>query len=259
MSKGKSNSRALRRLAEQVVRKFADDGDIFESQRGDFVTSLVRQWTTFDGNATLLLRDKQIYLGLGKPGELQIVTDASLPKWMEGLQNDWKIAPEDMPEAIERLNLGQSAEVVNTEGIPLLLCVDPKERKKEVKKLVKKPVSPGRKRDYRKIAGGELAKHIRMLVDEEKLTELADSVVRQWQQFQGHASIFLEEDRQIALKLTEQSDGGCNVVTVTKPCRLSPFLSSRGFSPEVIPDVIAHINLGQKIEFRDEFGLSLWN
>jgi hypothetical protein len=116
------------------------------------------------------------------------------------------------------------------------------------------------KRDYRKIAGRALTDQMRMLVDEEEMAALADSVARQWQQFQGHASIFLDEGRQVAFKLTEQSDGGCNVVAKSKPCRLNPFLSSLGFSSEVIPDVVAHINLGQQIEFRDKNGLpsALW-
>ena len=85
--------------------------------------------------------------------------------------------------------------------------------------------------------------------------------VRLYIMFQGHASIFLAEGRQVSLKLTKQSDGGCGLETWTKPCSLEPLLLSRGFHPERIPEVIAHINLGHKIAFKDKNGIPsiLWH
>jgi hypothetical protein len=42
---------------------------------------------------------------------------------------------------------------------------------------------------------------------------------------------------------------------------LGPLLSSLGFLPEVLPELIARINLGQEIEFRDKQGTPsvLWH
>ena len=39
---------------------------------------------------------------------------------------NWKISADDLPAAISQLNCGQSAEVVNGEGVPLRLWTDPK-------------------------------------------------------------------------------------------------------------------------------------
>lgn len=210
MSKRKFDPSALRQLAEEFLQKIADDQEIPSGEHGDFVTSLVRQWMTYDGNATFFVGEDQIYLTVGKTplGNYSIIPQPSPPGWLDCLVDDWKINPEELPGILEQLNLGQGAETTNAEGIPLRLWVNPKERSQGVEPLVKRPLPPGTKKDYRKIAGKELAKHIRMLVDDEEMAVLADSVVRQWQQFQGHASIFLNKDRQVALKLTEQSDGG---------------------------------------------------
>jgi hypothetical protein len=60
----KFNSRLLRQLAEELVQTMAEEGEIHPSTQGDFATSLVRQWITYDGNATLFLSERQIYLTL---------------------------------------------------------------------------------------------------------------------------------------------------------------------------------------------------
>ena len=66
MPKRKFNSRALRRLAEELIQRIAQDQEIPEGEREDFATSLVRQWITYDGNATVFLGEQQVYLVLGK-------------------------------------------------------------------------------------------------------------------------------------------------------------------------------------------------
>ncbi len=59
MRQRKFNSRALRRLAEELFQQIVGDGDFPEGEREDFVTSLVRQWITYDGNATLFLGERR--------------------------------------------------------------------------------------------------------------------------------------------------------------------------------------------------------
>ena len=47
----KFNSKALRQMAEDVLEKIAKNHEVPESLRGDFATSLVRQWITYEGKA----------------------------------------------------------------------------------------------------------------------------------------------------------------------------------------------------------------
>jgi hypothetical protein len=263
MSKRLYNSRALRQLAEKLIQKISGDEEIPEDEREDFATSLVRQWITYDGNATVFLGKQQVYLVLGKTplGQTCIVPEPSLPGWINRLEEDWKISPDHLSEIIDQLNRGQSAEVINANGVPLRLWVNPKERSKGVEPLVKQDIPPGTKRDYRKIAATQLEQQLGEILDPDEMEELAYSMAKQWQQYEGHACLFMDGHRQFHFKLTERGDGGCDVVTRPLSIELEPVLASCGFSPDVFPEVIARINLGQEIEFRDQKGIRsrLWH
>jgi len=264
MSNRKFNSRALRQLAEELVQKFADDEPIPETEREDFVTSLVRQWITYDGNATFFVGDQQAYLVLSTTplGQPCIVPEPALPGWLNRLQEDWKIDCEQIPEILEQLNLGQGAEVVNTEGIPLRLWVNPKERSKGVEPLVKETVPSDTKRDYCKIATDVLEQQLGSSIGEEEIEELACSVAKQWQHYQGNACLFLlAGDLQLVLTATENGDGSCQVVATRQPGSLQPLLSSLGVGTQEMHEVIARINLCQTVEFRDQKGVPslLWH
>lgn len=143
----KTNSRALRQLAKELVQVLAEEGEVEEDQQADLATSLVRQWITYDGNATLFLGEQQVYIVLGKTplGKPHPIPDAAPPGWLKRISGDWKIDPHDLPDIIEQLNRGQSAEVANGEDIPLQLWVNPRERSKGVEPLVKRPIQPGGK------------------------------------------------------------------------------------------------------------------
>jgi hypothetical protein len=250
------NSRALRNFAEGFFDGLVGQGRILESEKDDFVTSMVRQWITYDGNATWFFGEEQVYFvhrhtPLGKP---LLETTQRQPAWFAEMRQDWKIEPEEFPGVIEQLNRGQSAEVTNTEGVPLRLWVNPKERSSGVEPLATQPRSR-RERDYRVIATKSLVKHLEIVPDEQELEALSCSVAMMWQKFQGHASIFLDRGRQLVLKLVEQSDGGCQVGASNEKGDLGPLLISLGFDPDRIPEVIAHINLGQAIEFRNREGV----
>ena len=55
---------------------------------------------------------------LGKP---RVNLSLTLPLWLRQTVRDWKIDPDDLPEAVHQLNCGQSAEVVNGDGVALQL------------------------------------------------------------------------------------------------------------------------------------------
>ncbi len=263
MPKRKFNSRALRQLAEEFIQTIAQDEEIPADEREDFATSLVRQWITYDGSATVFLGDQQVYLVLGKTplGKPCIVPEPALPGWMNRLREDWKINSDDLPEIIDQLNRGQSAEVINRDGIPLRLWVNPKEKRKGVEPLIKENMPSGTKRDCHKIAAHELEKQFGEGLDPEEMRALACSVVKQWQQHEGHACLFIDGQQQLAFKLTEHGDGTCDVVARSVSVDLEPLLSSLGFPLEVHPELIARLNLSQEIEFRDRKGVlsRLWH
>jgi hypothetical protein len=179
---------------------------------------------------------------------------------MNQLTRDWKINPDDLPDILGKLNRGQSAEVTNGNGIPLRLWVNPKERSRGVEPLVKQLVPPGTKRDYYKIAANELEQQLGNALGPDELDELACSVAKQWQRHEGHACIFIDGE-QLFFRLTEQDDGGCRVVTKRLTVDLEALLKSLGFSQELIPGVIARINIGQEVHFRDRQGVLsvLWH
>jgi hypothetical protein len=263
MRKRKVNSRALRQLAEGLLQHMDPEGELPEDEREALVTSLVRQWITYDGNATVFVGERQTYLVLGQTplGKPCIVPEPALAGWVKQLSRDWEISPDDLPEVLDQLNRGQSAEVINSSGIPLRLWVNPRERSRGVEPLVKENTSPGRKWEYRQVAATELEQQFGEWLDPEEMDELACSLAKQWQEYEGHACLFLDGHEQLHFKLTEHDDGSCDVVASRLRIDLEPALSALGFPPEDLPDLIARLNLGQQIECRDRNGVRsrLWH
>jgi hypothetical protein len=93
------------------------------------------------------------------------------------------------------------------------------------------------------------------------MDQLARSVAQQWQRYGGHASLFLDGHRQLDLKLHEQGDGTCEVVIGRAGACLERSLSSLGCPAEKFPELIARLNLGQEVGFRDGRGAPwvLWH
>ena len=73
-------------------------------------------------------------------------------------------------------------------------------------------------------------------------------------QFESHACVFLDEDEQALFRLTERPNGGCHVETFLKSINLESLLTSLGCPLEMIPEVIARLNLAQEVEIRDAQG-----
>ena len=135
--------------------------------------------------ATVFVGEQQVYLVLGKTplGKPVIIPEPALDGWMKQLTQDWKISPDDLPDVTDQLNRGQSAEVINQDGIPLRLWVNPKARSRGVEPLVKENIPPGTKRDYRKIAAAQVEQQFGEALDPDESDEVARSVVKQWQHY----------------------------------------------------------------------------
>ena len=257
MPKGKSNSRVLRQLAEDFLQSIPGDREMLENEGEDLATSLVRQWITYDGNATLFLGDRQFYFVLGRTplGNFRITPVAAGPGWTKQLMGDWKVSPDNLAEAFDQLNRGQSAEVINGDGVPLRIWVDPKKRSRGVESLVKVKAQPAAKRDYLKIATDLVESQLGNSVNSGELAALARSLAKQWQQHEGFGCILLDDRRQLVFELTEHADGTCNVAVRRKSLDLASFLSSSGFPSDALGELIAKINLGQEFDFRDRQGV----
>ncbi len=258
----KSSSRILRELAENLIRQVAQDEAIPEDDQRDLVTSLVRQWVTYDGHATLFAGEHQLFFHLGSTplGKLRIIPEPGVPFWFSQVIRDWKIDPEHLDDIIDQLNRGQSAEVVNGEGIPLRLWVDPLKKGHGIEPLAKRDHSSRAKRDYRKIAHDELEKQFGHGLDTDEMEQLTCSVAKQWQQYQGHACLFLGND-QLMLTITEQQNGSCSVKAMWKATEIEGLLGSLGLPAESVPEVIVRMNLCQTVEFHDQRGIPsrLWH
>jgi hypothetical protein len=257
MPKKRFDSRELRQLAEQLLEEMAKGEAIPAADRRDLATSLVRQWITYAGNATLFFGERQLYLVLAKTprGAVSVIPEPAFASWINRLIQDWKISPDELPPLISQLNLGQTVETINSDGLPIRLWVNPKEKSKGVEPLITQPVPPGKKLDYRKIAGDQLEEVFGSELEPRAMDELARSVATQWQQHEGHACLFFKPDQQLSLTLTEHPDGGCDVLATRESANLESLLSSLGVPPEIIPHVIARINLGQEVEFQDRKGV----
>jgi hypothetical protein len=253
MQKTEANSRALRLLAESLLDDMAEYDVITEEEREDVATSLVRQWLTCEGNATLFLGEEQVYLVLGRTplGKPCVFPESAGHGWVRQLTRDWKISPDELPEILGQLNRGQSAEVVNADGVPLRLWVNPAERRRGIEPLAREQLRPGAKRDYFRIAADELEQQFSEGLDQDELDELAASVARQWQRYGGHASLFLDGQRRLDVGFRNLDDGTYEVVFRRISADLGADLTALGFRPEEFPGLLARINLGQEIAFRD--------
>lgn len=251
-----SNSRQLRQLAENLLRDMAGDEEIPQSERDELVTSLVRQWLTYDGNATLFLGDQQVYFRLGRTplGKPCVVPEPTPPGWLNQLIEDWMLNAEEMPVIVAQLNCGQSAEVRNGDGVPLRLWVNPKERSRGIEPLVKQPTVPGLQRDYHKIASDIVAREFGAGIDAEEREHLTRSVAQQWQKYRRHACLFVGNE-QLVIRLVEMEEGNCRVESRYVRTDIQALLNALGFVAEVIPEVIARINLDQEIAFVDKKGV----
>jgi hypothetical protein len=256
MHQMKADSRALRRLAEELLDEIIGGEEVPGGEREEFATSVVRQWLTYDGSAAVFLGDELVYLVLGRTplGKTSVVTESAGRGWVRRLTRDWKVSPDDLPGAIDQLSRGQSAEVVNGDGVPLRLWVNPRERRHGVEPLAGEGPRPGGARDYCQVAADELEKEFGDGLDPEELDELARSVARQWRRYAGHACLFLDGREQLALRLDESGDGTCEVVATRTAVDLEGTLSGLGFPPATIPELIARLNLAQEVGFRDRNG-----
>lgn len=257
MSTRPSPGAALRQLAREFLSGLAEEEFVPESQRDDLERSLVRQWITYDRNAALLVDRRLLWLvtDCTPLGRLRVVATSGDMGW-DRLMEDWKIEEDQLPEARNQLNLGQSAELTNSDGVQVRLWIDPKMRGHGVEPLGEQPAPTlPIKRDYRKIAADGLRDQFGDTLEPDEMEALTDSVAAQWQRHQGHACIFCGVHQELIFTLKELGNGNCDMTVQRRPIDLTPMFDDLGFGPDAIAQTIGRLNLGQQIEFRDRNGV----
>jgi hypothetical protein len=118
----------MRKIAADAVEKVFGDL-LLEEKEGELVTSVVRQWLTYDGHAALLKETARYYLVFRQQGEgYGLSVNQVKGEVLRPFLRDWQIDEDQVPEILHRLNIGQSAEVTNLRGKVLRFSMDPKER-----------------------------------------------------------------------------------------------------------------------------------
>ncbi len=256
MSPKRYDPRDLRRLARDTIEKIAADAFFPDSEWEDLTTSLVRQWQTYD-NKAILFADQNRELRLSAVdnprGEIDCAIEWKKAGWPAFIR-DWRFDPDDVPDILYRLNRGQGTEVIDSEGRPLRIFVDPKEGKKGVESEVKKEGAlPDAKTRYEKLAADMVDEQLEGEMEIVVKDDLVRSIAEQWRRYGGHACIFMDERRQLSLELTERPDGS-NIRAVKRVHDPRPLLHSLGFQPWEVWDALARINAGEEVAFADRQG-----
>lgn len=124
MARDRDRSRKLRQLADKLMAQVPET--LFSASAADLSTSLVRQWLTGDGHATLIFGPQQHYFRVrfDTNGEVRLDLHlAPIAPWFSAVARDWEIDEEELHKAVGQMNLGQSAQVENRRGEPLRLSL----------------------------------------------------------------------------------------------------------------------------------------
>lgn len=125
---------AMRKIAADAVDK------VFPYLPGDWedalVTSVMRQWATYDNHAVLMAPEESCYLLFSRRKNGYDLTINRVPgDSLQPFCRDWQIDLEQIPEIVQQLNICQSAPVRSRQGKSLRFAVDPKERTLRIEEL----------------------------------------------------------------------------------------------------------------------------
>ncbi len=240
----------LRNLAETLVRSFEKDPEFQEVHTEGLVTSLVRQWMTYDGHAALIIKNVLCFLPLTRTplGAFAFKMVSEKSNWPEILQRDWHMAPEDIPEMIEQFNRGQSAEGTNLDGQGIRWWVNPGEKHCGVEgQPIKRDPAASNMAKLRVIME-TLESTFSGVVFEHELPILAQSVANQWDKFGGYAAIMTEKEK-VYMRMKRRPDGTIHLQSREEKFSIRDQLEELGLPPGDVIDANARLNLGQIFPF----------
>lgn len=254
-TKKNSRSKQLRNLAENCVRGLMERHGVDERHAESLVTSLVRQWITYDGTATLFLNNRQLYLMLRHSplGEMHADVEDKHSRWADVLRDDWEIDPDEIPDILMQLNIAQSVAVANLRGESLRCWVNSQERRKGVENLDSKPPPPDFRRDYHQIATSQIEHNFGNSIRPREKELLIGSLVDQWRRF-GVACLFVDNEEH-EFQFAEKGEGKCCVRVTQRRSKIKTVLARYGVPVDTMHLAIADLNLGREIEIRDANGI----
>jgi hypothetical protein len=264
MSRRRKNNRVLREFAHQVFDQMVEKGAFIpEEVRPDLATSIVRQWTTFDGHATLFINNWQFNLVLVQSDAADPAArcEAAPNKHAADLETTWMVDPSSFGQLFERLNVGQAADVVNRDGVALHISLNPKERRLTVETVERTPpVTTSLQEVELKIAQDLLLSRFGSSIDPKLREVLARSVAEQWFRFEGAASLFPNPRTEHHFRLTRQASG-CKVRASKFDVHLDAALGELGVHPLMIAEAIERFTFGISFEYVSAAGVpaKLWH
>lgn len=115
----------LRSIANAELEK------IFPGQardpREELVTSVVRQWTTYDGNAGIFTIPIHYYLTVQQRTGKVLAGTEVMPGTLKQILAKWGVVERDLPRVVWDLSIAQMALLVNNEGITVRVTSDPRD------------------------------------------------------------------------------------------------------------------------------------
>lgn len=256
MARDRDRSRKLRQLADKLMAQVPET--FFSASAADLSTSLVRQWLTGDGHATLIFGPQQHYFRVrfDTNGEVRLDLHlAPIAPWFSAVARDWEIDEEELHKAVGQMNLGQSAQVENRRGEPLRLSLNAKERRHSIEAL-----GPRHKPATRPAVNGPAMiarEHIEHLfadrISPAAKKDLVASLLRQWGSNAGHA-VLVAPTARFHIILTSRAEGGSQVTCKKIPSNLLKKLQACGCTHEKALELVDGLNRGQTPEIIDERG-----
>lgn len=95
--------------------------------REELVTSVVRQWTTYGGNAGVFTLHVHYYLTVEQIGTQVRAGTEVLPGLLKQHLAPWGVVDRDLPGIVHELSVTQSATFVNLDGLTVRVTSDPRD------------------------------------------------------------------------------------------------------------------------------------
>lgn len=205
---------------------------------------------TYDGTAALSLSNGFFYLSLTRSPLEALVCEYQTTDgdWHDILINHWKVDPDEISQIVHELNLRQSSTIENLDGRTIRWWTDPK--KIQAAKDHTEPDGPPRSQNEVKfqIAYVSLRASFGNSIPDKENPILTNSILRQWDRYQGHASVFTER-KGIVIKIESSPDGDWGVFKNPEIPGTRQRLEENFVPPNEVTDANIALNLGQKYTY----------
>lgn len=92
------------------------------------VTSIVRQWMTYEGKAGVLTLAVHYWLSVEHKGTQVVLGSGVVPATLPRHLASWKVLDRDLQRIVLDLNLSQTSTFINLDGLTVQVRMDPRDR-----------------------------------------------------------------------------------------------------------------------------------